>query len=670
MRENATELHVISYLIGVSISLGLLVLLRQARIPFFLYYPHTTDTVLISDSVDPYLFLAASLCVPGAILASRNDWKEKIPGDLVVISAVWAVAVILFAPINLSYAIPIAYVAVIMLALTLSAKQAEVGRRKTIAYIFVGAMTVLAMIECASIYYWVTSALSPRAFFGVASQDLETALTYSPYPIAPDLLLVVLFSWVWIPIVTATRRTSPNKPVSHANISTPSEMMNWKLFIVSLAVLAALSILEFYFLYAGGETWIVGVDSIWRYLTPLNNLSGKPVFQGVLESLRLYDGVYVGLLYLVESGTGISSFVIVKFAPLILAFSTSAFVLLAFRSAWSKGLTFLSAICALFWFPATLGIFGGIQDNWLAYGLWMLFLALYLNGSKRLGIVRFVGQSLLSVGILMLHPWTWGVFLATMIVAAFLSARSLTDLLHGVTGVFSAVWLAIPIGLAAFIYLPGVRGDIANAYLLYSIPLLHPHVILMFFGAWSEMWTKWSSFLPPILTILALVGGFGLAELDGDTKRYMLAWVLIWCVGSLLVAPFQYNPSKPAISETNLWRMLFLSPLPILLAVGVKKLVDLSRGLAIPLGAGRITWAQPTLISAVICAASLPLFLFTTPLVRVISLVSGTAAILLVTLPHRANGSARILIIIVLILILVNAAFRSLFPLLLAPYNA
>jgi cytochrome bd-type quinol oxidase subunit 2 len=116
--------------------------------------------------------------------------------------------------------------------------------------------------------------------------------------------------------------------------------------------------------------------------------------------------------------------------------------------------------------------------------------------------------------------------------------------------------------------------------------------------------------------------------------------------------------------------MLFLSPLPILLAVGVKKLVDLSRGLAIPLGAGGITWAQPTLISAVICAASLPLFLFTTPLVRVISLVSGAVAILLVTLRHRANSSARIMIIIVLILILVNAAFRSLFPLLLASYNA
>jgi hypothetical protein len=115
--------------------------------------------------------------------------------------------------------------------------------------------------------------------------------------------------------------------------------------------------------------------------------------------------------------------------------------------------------------------------------------------------------------------------------------------------------------------------------------------------------------------------------------------------------------------------MLFLSPLPILLAVGVKKLVDLPKRLAIPFSSG-ITWAQPALISAVICAASLPLFLFTTPLIRMISLISGTVAILLVTLRHRASSSARMLILIVLILIIVNAAFSSLFPLLLYPYNA
>ena len=572
--------------------------------------------------------------------------------------------------INLSYGIPIVYLAVIILALVASARLAEgEERRTTVAYLVVGAMTIFAMIECASIYYWVTSAVSPRGLFGVASQDLETALIYSAYPAAPALLLIILFSWVWIPIVTWARCNLRNKSLAPTNAPKQTERMNGRLFTASLGLLAILSILVFSFLYVAGRTWIVGVDSIWRYLKPLNSLSGQTVLQAVLASLRIGHGVYLVVLYAVKSGTGISSFAIVKFAPLILTFCTSSFALLAFRSTRSNSLALMSAISAIMWLPTTLGIFGGIQANWLAYALWMLFLASYLNGSDRLRVVRFIAQSLLSVGILMLHPWTWGVFLATVIVATLLSVRRLTDLRRGVTGVLSVVWLAIPIALGVFIYLPGIRADIANAFLLYSSSLLHPNVMFKFFGAWSEMWREWSSFLSPTLIIIALVGAFALAELDGDTKRYVLAWVAIWCVGSLLAAPLGYNPAKLATSQTQLWRMLYVSPLPILLALGIKKFVDLLGRLEIPLSGG-ISWAQPTLLSAVICASSLPLFIVTTPIIRMISLVSGTVAILLLTVSLPADSSARIMIMIVLILIIVNAAFRSLFPLLLDPHNA
>ena len=572
--------------------------------------------------------------------------------------------------INLTYGIPIVYLAVIILALVASARLAEgEERRTTVAYLVVGAMTIFAMIECASIYYWVTSAVSPRGLFGVASQDLETALTYSAYPAAPALLLIILFSWVWIPIVTWARCNLRNKSLAPTNAPKQTERMNGRLFTASLGLLAILSILVFSFLYVAGRTWIVGVDSIWRYLKPLNSLSGQTVLQAVLASLRIGHGVYLVVLYAVKSGTGISSFAIVKFAPLILTFCTSSFALLAFRSTRSNSLALMSAISAIMWLPTSLGIFGGIQANWLAYALWMLFLASYLNGSDRLRVVRFIAQSLLSVGILMLHPWTWGVFLATVIVATLLSVRRLTDLRRGVTGVLSVVWLAIPIALGVFIYLPGIRADIANAFSLYSSSLLHPNVMFKFFGAWSEMWREWSSFLSPTLIIIALVGAFALAELDGDTKRYVLAWVAIWCVGSLLAAPLGYNPAKLATSQTQLWRMLYVSPLPILLALGIKKFVDLLGRLEIPLSGG-ISWAQPTLLSAVICASSLPLFIVTTPIIRMISLVSGTVAILLLTVSLRADSSARIMIMIVLILIIVNAAFRSLFPLLLDPHNA
>jgi hypothetical protein len=55
-------------LAGFALAIGLLVVLRYAHIPFFLYYPRFTDTVLISESLDLLLFVGASLCVPLSVL--------------------------------------------------------------------------------------------------------------------------------------------------------------------------------------------------------------------------------------------------------------------------------------------------------------------------------------------------------------------------------------------------------------------------------------------------------------------------------------------------------------------------------------------------------------------------------------------------------------------------
>jgi hypothetical protein len=42
---------------GVAVTIGILVVLRYAEIPFFVYYPRFTDTVLISESIDMLLFV-------------------------------------------------------------------------------------------------------------------------------------------------------------------------------------------------------------------------------------------------------------------------------------------------------------------------------------------------------------------------------------------------------------------------------------------------------------------------------------------------------------------------------------------------------------------------------------------------------------------------------------
>jgi hypothetical protein len=571
-----------------------------------------------------------------------------------------------------SYGIPIIYLAVIILALAKFKKLPETdGRSEDIAYLIVGAMSIIALIECASAYYWVTAAFAPQTLFRVASQDLETSLTYAPYPIAPLVLLIIMFSWVWVPIVgRLTLRPRVAEGTPHVRPENQGEAMSERrrLFLF-LDVFAILSILVFYFLYAAGQLWVVGVDSQWRYIIPLNTLNGLGFSQALGMSLRLGHGVYLGLLLIIERVTGTSSFLVVKYAPLALTFLTATFSFLAFRRVLSRNFPLLAAVCMILWIPTTIGIWGGIQSNWAAYVLWMFFLAFVFNQCIKSRTVSFLLQSLLSLGILIIHPWTWGVFLATLILAALFGIRPRADLKRGLTTVVSSTWLAAPVGAAAFIYLSGLTSDISNAITLYFFPFAHADSVFKLFpGAWLELSRVWSSFLSPTLILIMLVGAFALNELRGETKRYLLAWVAVWCVGSILVAAIGYLPADAAISETQLWRILYLSPLPILLALGVSRLVNLTTRFVIT-GPSIAPRLQPAVFSTAIGVFSLPLFLFEAPIIRLGSVIAGTLALLLLTYRFHVKDSPKLMTSTVLILIIVNAAFRSLFPLLLSPHN-
>jgi hypothetical protein len=78
---------------GIALAIGLLVVLRYAQIPFFLYYPRTTVTVLISESLDMLLFAGASLCVPPSVLLAlqRGAGRRSVRKAGVTLAAVLAV---------------------------------------------------------------------------------------------------------------------------------------------------------------------------------------------------------------------------------------------------------------------------------------------------------------------------------------------------------------------------------------------------------------------------------------------------------------------------------------------------------------------------------------------------------------------------------------------------
>ena len=523
---------ILHWLAGLGLSIGFLVVLRQLQIPYFLYYPRTADTVLISGSFDLYFFVATSLCVPGLLVCFIRFQGRQVTKQLLVLaadSALW-LAAILFISYS-KYAVLLLYFSVFASLVISISRTSE--RSTIIAYMLTGVLTVLALVEFPPIYYWASSSANPYAPYGASSYVLETNLTYSLYFLTPAILIALLISWLWIPILP---RIFHPQPQVEENIKTYNPTIDRRLLLASLDLFAIVAILIFTFLYLAGQPWIVGVDSFINYLNPLNTIRTLPPSQALVTSISLFHGIYVGILYVVAVATGLSSFVVVKYAPLLLAFATSSTVFLAFlKGGWDYRLALLSSLCTLLWLPTTIGFFAGIQANWLALLLWMLSLIFLFAGRNRESKMSFLIQSVISAAILIVHPWTWGVFLATTVIMRLLSRHTEWER-RSVGALLSSLALALPVGAFA-LFFTGMSGDMNRAIMLYAYPILNPDRLLQFGGAMVEMLHQLSSYFSPVLLLIAVVGAYSLKSRSGVTKTYLLAWIITWCVGSVLAAP-------------------------------------------------------------------------------------------------------------------------------------
>lgn len=634
-------------LAGVSIGIGLLVLLNQLKIPYYLYYPTTARTVLISDSIDVYLFLASSVCVPMFAFVSHK--LSRLGTGILTVWVVSLVLVIFSEP----YAIPILYVTVISAAVVnVSGHEWQ----RLAADLIISMITIVALIEFSAVYYWVNAALNPLGMVGVLSEQLELSLTYSLYPAVMLMMFLLLFAWLWVPTISGFPRLRPE-------MIREKELTVWnkRLVVAALDLCAILSLLVFFYPYLAGQTWVVGVDSLMRYLDPLNGLVGLSPSQAIVTSYQ--HGAYLMLLYLIERTTGISSFAIVKFAPLMLAFAMGSTVfLMMLRTGWGFEIAVLSLICALFWVPTTLGFFTGIQANWIAFVFWMLFLSQYFR-ERSAG--TFVSQGLISLVILVMHPWTWGVFLATILLTAIISWRSKWSKVC-LQGALAAVVFAVPAGLVAYQFVPGMRSDLVSTLNLYSLSLQEAGLV-SWGGAYIQFFRDWGPFLSPLLLVICLVGAYSLAGREGIAKNYVMAWIAVWCIASILVAPTAYIPGNVA-SETQLWRMFYISPLPILLALGMEKLLRVRKFPELYLQ-GVISRKLIMLIYAVLIPASMGLFFFSNPFARLAMLLIDVASMFLLTIQFPKRQVLRILVLSVLVLVLVNVGYRSLYPLIISPHN-
>ena len=655
---NRIQDKLLHWSIGISLAIGLLVLLNQLQIPYYLYYPRTTQTMLISNSYDYYVFLISSISVPCTFALY---WKRFSTPVSIGTLAAWAVSVVL-AIFSEPAAVLILYATVIDAA-ALNVLRSE-SRRGAVTETLPSALSIFALVEWPSLFYWVAVALNPQARVGGLSEQLEANLTFFLYPLAIPIMLLLLLSWVWVPLIPRLPRFRSHLIVRYQ--PSPQEP-GLRTIIAAIDLFAIISVIVFFYPYLAGQTWVVGQDAFLRYIDPLKTLVGLTPSQTLNTSAS--HGVYVAFLYLIQSATGLSPVSLVKYAPLVLSFCTATAVFFAaLRGGWNFQLALLTSISTLLWLPTILGIYVAIQANWVALLFWMLFLAIYFANSEP-KITTYIIMAVLSLIILLVHPWTWGVFATTLLLTALLSRQS-TWSKHCARTIVAAVILALPVGVAAYSLSPSLRFDFTGTIQLYISGPINPISLLSFGAVLANMLSSLGPVLSPAILLLSLVGAYSLSRRRGVTANYLIAWLATWCVGSILVAPAGFVPGNPGIGETGLWRMLYVSPLPFLLALGMEKCLTITKQSVTPeISRSVLFRVIPLLSIAPLVASGAGLFVIWDPNIRLLFVAAAIILVLPLIVSLQKYRTLDVLIVSILALLLFNAAFRSLFPLVLDPHN-
>ena len=230
--------------------------------------------------------------------------------------------------------------------------------------------------------------------------------------------------------------------------------------------------------------------------------------------------------------------------------------------------------------------------------------------------------------------------------------------------------LALPVGVAAFSLSPSLRSDLTNTIRLYVSGPINPVGLLSFGEALANTFYNLGPILSPTLLLLCLVGAYALARRRDITANYLIAWTFVWCVGSILVAPSGLNSLNPGLNETGLWRMLYISPLPFFLALGMEKCISICRqSVSAVKPAGLTSRLVPVLLMLPFVAVGAGLFSISDANLRLLLVGLALIVALVVVLRFPNYPCLEALMISVLVLVLLNATFRTLFPLVLDPHN-
>jgi hypothetical protein len=567
---------------------------------FFYYYPRIINIILIDPSFDVLVWAASVLCL--SVLAtwfSSGRERRIIYVSLTVLAVILSAALLVTLENGLLGQISVYMlfsVGTVEFVLLIARSKPALGLppRAVTSRLLIYLLGIIAAIEVSSATHYLVQSFDQTTQIGRVDAAVELQLSYSTYALIPFLYVAFLLSWAWVPLVgrlLSKKLNLKSLDLTGADPSLPAQSSPGKRFTslldprLPLAVAFALFI--GYYPYFQNPPWLVGTDANWLYYYPLLRMNELGIFGGFVQALGEYHPMVVALLYGVQLILRTTAFQVVRFTPLFLVVTLgfAMWWLLGRKKSISLGLVvFALSVLSV---TTTVGFYASLLANWMALLVWVVFFGyVAIRGEEQFRVLDLIVLLALSTLILFIHPWTWGVFAATVLLAAV--AVLFQERLKGVRGAVTLISVIVIDVLAAWVGLMFLKGGtasgISDALALYSYVIKNPSTLTVFWSAVTRLTQIWAPFFNPLYLAVSILGVFMVWSMRDAPwlRRLILAWICVSAIGSVLAAPIastlrSFNPAQPTASDSQLWRLLFLTPFQLTAPFGIAWLAQLPR---------------------------------------------------------------------------------------------
>ena len=450
--------------------------------------------------------------------------------------------------------------------------------RLSIGFVLDDALALLAIFETIALGQLVLHPFS--LYTGGSFAWYQAQMFRGLAPLSPILLVLLLYAWLARLILKVGRKHSigldrfsrtlsekvrgPDKPNSSQAKFILLLLHPGLLLIVAMTAAVLLGLFP-YWPGLNPDGNIVGTDTP-LYIEWTRQMLARPFPQAISYAFSGADSgfrpVPLILFYLIAS-LGVRPEQVVEFSPVILGplLSLSSFVFVRTGSG-DNGTAAIAALVTSFSFDVTVGIWAGYLANWLGMIIAFFFLAAFFlfEKSKRKTIV--IPLILLSLALLLTHPWTWALILTTTFFFALTRRRDERMLLVTSTIVLIAVGVIVDFAKGQIAGGATLAGDLGTKGPVFGISQL-----VMF---WPNISIALNVFYDGLLGNVLLLG---LSALSFVTIRFhdkmegMLAcWVASASVLFALLNGFHQT------------RLIYDLPIPPLVAMGLLLLVSRAGG--------------------------------------------------------------------------------------------